>query len=106
MNDLASAIANIAPGVDTTYYRATLMRMLCNPWRVKAAILGVDQCDWSHGTESLDELEAAANDRLETGLTALERLDTEAALEALDDFRQQRSCAEDNTTRFRMPTYR
>ena len=101
MNDLASAIRNVAPTSDalTRYRDACFRRMLSNPWRVKAACMGTDTADWSgeihwppeDGGEDFDDLERLAQERLDRGdLTKMEVAELEAALGALDDFRQQR----------------
>jgi hypothetical protein len=83
------------------YQWSAYVRMLANPWRVKAAITG--QTDWygephwypDEGGEDLDLLEDLALVKLErTDLTTLERADVEAALDALFDFRQRRQARE------------
>lgn len=81
------------------YRHAVFIRMLSEPWRVKAACLGTDTATWFgevwwdtwEGGEDLEALEADAYGRLEGDLTAHERADVMAALTALDDFKQQRS---------------
>jgi hypothetical protein len=83
------------------YGWSVYVRMLANPWRVKAAITG--ETDWygephwypDEGGEDLDLLEDLALVKLDgSDLTTLERADVEAALDALDDFRQRRDARE------------
>jgi hypothetical protein len=100
---IVGALTNCADAVSATdktlrdYGWSVYVRMLGNPWRVKAAITG--ETDWygephwypDEGGEDIDALEALALVKLDgTDLTTLERADVEAALDALDDFRQRR----------------
>lgn len=85
-------------GIDkfkSDYRFARSLGMMTNPWRIKATITG--DSNW-YGDESLDDLEYAANEKLEDrSLTMLARLDLEAALSAIGDIRQNREAAEERS---------
>jgi hypothetical protein len=104
---IGAVLANCAKAVSATdktlrdYGWSVYVRMLANPWRVKAAITG--ETDWygephwypDEGGEDLEALEALALVKLDgSDLTTLERADVEAALDALFDFRQRRDARE------------